>query len=511
MSTPEQPSTAEIDPSDTLEPIPPRLWWLKRILVGVGILLVALVCLRMWWGWQANKRLEAAIARYQAAGEPILPSDFDQPAIADEDNAVYYLNRAAAAIVDPADVGFTIDDVVANPASYRHQTEKLALIIEANANALALVGNARYASGVDWGTRMRSPMIKSLLPSTTEPRRLARLLYVSAMYHHDCGEDSVAIQEIGDILRIARVFDEMPGVLVSHLVAITIDRTTADVVKLVAPTLSVDQAVDRKQTEGGGASREQVLALIDRLLNFESFRREWKRAIYGERAMVLDVVNVYGEEDIAVSWGARRGIPAKALSLITSPMLKLEAIEGMASMTTLAEAGLADNYPDAKDAASSYATAVAGYKKSISPITSILMQGLERSLILHFHGIAMRRMAAIALALRLFELDHGRRPATLSELVPEYLQTVPKDPFAADGRAIAYRPEAAKPLLYSVGVDGVDQGGTLAMRFGRVDRTSADLPFSLVDESSTQSDEDHDDIRDNRGDENEDSPPDHYP
>ena len=111
MSTFELAETDSVNPPDGLEPIPPRYLWLKRILVGVGVLFVALVCLRVWWGWEANKRLAATIARYQAAGEPILPSDFDQPAIPDEDNAVYYFNRAGEAVVNPADVGFTIDDV----------------------------------------------------------------------------------------------------------------------------------------------------------------------------------------------------------------------------------------------------------------------------------------------------------------------------------------------------------------------------------------------------------------
>ena len=92
----------------------------------------------------------------------------------------------------------------------------------------------------------------------------------------------------------------------------------------------------------------------------------------------------------------------------------------------------------------------------------------------------MHRMAATALAIRLYELDHGRRPVALEELVPEYLPAVPLDLFAADGRAIGYAPANAPPVLYSVNVDGVDDGGSFALTtWGSVDREAKDLPFFL--------------------------------
>lgn len=68
-------------------------------------------------------------------------------------------------------------------------------------------------------------------------------------------------------------------------------------------------------------------------------------------------------------------------------------------------------------------------------------------------------MAAVSLAMRLYELDHGLRPVKLADLVPDYLPFVPKDPFAADGRQISYALDAAKPVLYSIGPNGIDDGG----------------------------------------------------
>lgn len=62
-----------------------------------------------------------------------------------------------------------------------------------------------------------------------------------------------------------------------------------------------------------------------------------------------------------------------------------------------------------------------------------------------------------AIALELFKRRNGRHPATLNQLVPRYLPSAPIDQF--DGNLIRYRIDNDRPLLYSIGADGEDQGG----------------------------------------------------
>src|SRR5690606_10130268 len=69
--------------------------------------------------------------------------------------------------------------------------------------------------------------------------------------------------------------------------------------------------------------------------------------------------------------------------------------------------------------------------------------------------------AAIALATRLFEADTGRLPETLEELVPDYLPHVPVDPFDAGGEPLRYRVVEGLPIVYSIGPDGRDDGGSV--------------------------------------------------
>ena len=69
-----------------------------------------------------------------------------------------------------------------------------------------------------------------------------------------------------------------------------------------------------------------------------------------------------------------------------------------------------------------------------------------------------RRIVVTAIALKRCQLKHGNYPAELSGLTPEFLPSVPLDP--VDGKPLRYRLNADGTfLLYSVGEDGVDDGG----------------------------------------------------
>ena len=72
---------------------------------------------------------------------------------------------------------------------------------------------------------------------------------------------------------------------------------------------------------------------------------------------------------------------------------------------------------------------------------------------------AYHRQTVIILAMRRFELGKGRLPAALDELVPQYLSSVPLDPF--DGAPMRWN--AAKQIVYSVGSDLDDDGGKVKL------------------------------------------------
>ena len=103
-------------------------------------------------------------------------------------------------------------------------------------------------------------------------------------------------------------------------------------------------------------------------------------------------------------------------------------------------------------------------RKGFNPITWAIGRwqlwrsgSLQRAETRHNRVTAHERLLAAELAVRCYQAEQGHPPAHLEQLVPKYLQRVPSDPFS--GKPMIYRPQGTNWLLYSVGEDGVDDGG----------------------------------------------------
>ena len=75
----------------------------------------------------------------------------------------------------------------------------------------------------------------------------------------------------------------------------------------------------------------------------------------------------------------------------------------------------------------------------------------------HLLNVARIRLLTVELALRCSRCDEGNAFPTLQRLLPKYLHRMPTDPF--NGRQLVYKQTGTNWLLYSVGPDGVDNGG----------------------------------------------------
>jgi hypothetical protein len=105
--------------------------------------------------------------------------------------------------------------------------------------------------------------------------------------------------------------------------------------------------------------------------------------------------------------------------------------------------------------------------KNPNPITWVSgwwqgRQSIKASAMRHNATVAHVSLLTLEMNLRCYRAEHGQPPATLDELVPRYLKTLPLDPFS--GKPLIYRPQGTNWLLYSVGPDGVDDGGKPAAR-----------------------------------------------
>ncbi|MBI3851955.1 MAG: hypothetical protein HY298_16990 [Verrucomicrobia bacterium] len=91
---------------------------------------------------------------------------------------------------------------------------------------------------------------------------------------------------------------------------------------------------------------------------------------------------------------------------------------------------------------------------------------LSRTILKAMQTETDRSLTVCAVVLKRYSLRHGKLPTTLDVLVPEFISSVPVD--YMDGKPVKYR---FKPdgtfTLYSVGEDGRDDGGDLALMDGR--------------------------------------------
>ncbi len=84
---------------------------------------------------------------------------------------------------------------------------------------------------------------------------------------------------------------------------------------------------------------------------------------------------------------------------------------------------------------------------------------------------AAKQMTVTAIALKRYQLKNGKYPASLDSLVPGLVAAVPVDP--VNGEPLHYRLNSDGTfLLYSVGENGVDDGGNPSLEKGT---TSASL------------------------------------
>ncbi len=87
----------------------------------------------------------------------------------------------------------------------------------------------------------------------------------------------------------------------------------------------------------------------------------------------------------------------------------------------------------------------------------VMNNGLRRFLEAK-NTLVPNRLLIVKYALRAYFLDHNEYPQDLSVLVPQYLSSLPRDPFRPE-QTFCYKRTPMGYLLYSVGPDRLDQGG----------------------------------------------------
>ena len=87
-----------------------------------------------------------------------------------------------------------------------------------------------------------------------------------------------------------------------------------------------------------------------------------------------------------------------------------------------------------------------------------LIENSERIIRNYYSGRTRLHLIMGALAIRLYEMKNGEAPEKLEQLVPDYLPTLPEDPFVGDGSPVRYTKGEKEWYIFSAG-PGRDVGG----------------------------------------------------
>lgn len=429
-----------VEPKEPDYPWPPRYWWLRRISIWSIVLLLVLAIIRIVWGWDADRRFQSAIDAIRAKGEPILPEDFELPAVQNEqENFVYHFRLATASwpagIYSPRDSNLEFQGYLPHPANWYVLSTQA---IEANKAAYTHIREARKQKLVDWGPEwievLRGDLSKLLTDSLSNVRSLSNLLSDTAEYQHLTGNDEEAMESMLDLFAIAEALDSQPA-LISHLVAIAIDALGAVSLQLISPGIRLQDEPSTPEIPSAPlikpAKREQVQAIITLLLD-PRHCDGLKAALYSERTLSSLYLVKLTESGI-----------------LLRPMYKLDAKSALARNDHLFA------HADSVSFASMDTSRAKGTQR-LAKFASNLALGasLDRAVETHFRARTERVMTAVSLAARLYQIDHnGQWPPNLKALVPQYLPAVPVDPQSPDARPLGYllANGGKRPVVYSVG------------------------------------------------------------
>lgn len=444
-------------PEDGHGAIPPRYWWLKRISVGVGALLVALVFLRLWWGWVADRRLQAEIDRIIAAGEPFYPEDYIED-VPDELNAALLYEEAAGAL--RADPNSEIDaaDVCFDSEECEKHLDEARVLIELNAPVVDLVRRARALPEVSWSNpSVTQAQLSAALVLFSADRQVARILQLAAYLHFRDGNHDQFVETILDMIAHAEAPAQRP-ILIASLVAWACEFLPLRMIGEYSGELVVDQ--ETASNEIRPVRRRTVESLISVLLDVQGLVGAYNATRNGERTLGYDMYAQLLNPLSGRSSSLSELVFSLPFRVYGGPLLTLELARSLGPETDFILSA-EESWPATIIRREGVQASVGLVRSLARPFSESIFQWgpTDRSIYLLYKLIMLRRLNATGLAIRLFELDHGERPATLALLVPDYLPAVPIDPFAADGAEIRYVRESGRDRLYSVGRNGLDDGG----------------------------------------------------
>jgi len=305
------------------------------------------------------------------------------------------------------------------------------------------------------------PLVEMLVPGAQMARAAGRSLSVRAMGYLGEGHINRAWQDILACHRLARLLPS--GTLIEYLVAFGIDQNASDatVALLSDPHISPEQArqvLSDVQSLSEFATIADTYNGLERIVYLDSvLALRGRRARAWQELFELDddffnVTKLAADWNIALRQGNELYDRMAATARMPSSRARDEAIARI--IADIERFG-----DDAERRIPSIAVLNPQARGEVFAALTIalLVPAFDATLTAQDRVNTKLRLTRLAAALAVYRAEHGTYPAALDDLAPGVLQKIPVD---VHNGQFSYRQNGNGYLLYSVGKNGADEGGS---------------------------------------------------
>lgn len=423
----------------------------KSIAVLAGI---ALICF-IFWRIRIGNKIECQLQAIAAAHLPINAKELDSwyAAVPDEKNAAKGIEAAFTLMQDYDDSrSKQILHFNFNLPSHTQPVtgDQLALLsgyVEMNRDAMAKVRAAlkrpacRYSIDLTWG-------YDTLMPHLPKIKKLTMLALDEGLVAISAGESSNVVASIQTELGLARTLDEEP-MLMSQLVRLACINLATTTAERALMTMELNKS-ELEELDSAFAAVDLTGTLV--------------RALAGDRATYIPVFHTAfaGVGRLADDMTSTKTPDSPPKEERQSYFLRLTgyfvrdlSFYLQAMETNIAFAKLPPPESLKVKEFEDKNCEIARHKFYL--ISGMLLPALPSVPGKEARALAYVRLTRAALAIELYRQTTGKLPEGLKQLVPQFLSTVPIDPF--DGAPLRYRKRERGYMVYSVGPDGQDDNG----------------------------------------------------
>lgn len=437
--------------------------WLRRVLIlgTIGVVVVGAFVGRQLYRRYADQRaLQKTIADLEAHSPRWRLEDIeaDRVAIPDAENSATVIRAAHAHIRQPASppADDSIDLLHLDPAAALTD-EQMRAVIDLVESAEAAIAPALR---LEQFLRGRHPITHSpdgastLLPHIGDIDIVhKRVLYPLLLMHLHEGDAAAAVRDWVCIAHLGRSFGDEPYGVSQAMRATWVGQAVRDLERLLGQAVVTDADLARIQ-----ATLAEDAAYDPWPVFVRSERALWHRLMTAIQSGMFpaSVVRQFWADD---SGRPRRTRVEEAMDWINDRLPP--DYSGPHAWTLDCITRLLAETADLPWHERTGAVAAAHRRAAADAARLDYRQALTKFQRNH----ALVRCALIAVAAERHRLKHDVWPASLADLVPAFLPESPADPF--DGRPLRYRRLADGIVVYSVGPDGVDDGGQVNAASGQ--------------------------------------------